>query len=323
MGLKHIGHVSEHIRLDIIVGIHKTNILATGDFHPCIARRTETTITFVNNFYAHILVRPSVRNCGRGVGRAIIHDDDFEIAMRLDRKALQASVKISLCVVRRHDNRHQRLGLRIRRLRINAISNNMFRSPVNRGRHERLPVGFQQAKQIAVFAQPSSTEHEIRNAWQPSGMDSANDIRLLANRRIHQRFQSIFIDVPISDPYDCNIFLGCLFRQVFRKAANVCNFNILYRKSRYVPLKIFPALNIAVGNHDQRNSRQGVGDNGVFAVLPGVTHCLSSPQKGIPSRLLSQTRRYCTIYPCAEQSKTLRYATPRIEDARRGGKTMV
>ena len=96
---------------DVVV-VGERDVIAVRRIQSGVLRLRDATIRLVDN--AHAIVSPLVfvQNHRAGIGGAVVHEDDFQMLVRLPKNRIHAVTQVFLGVVHRHDDRDKRRNLR-------------------------------------------------------------------------------------------------------------------------------------------------------------------------------------------------------------------
>ena len=229
-----------------------------GDLHPGIARSIQPAIPPVNHPYAAVLRRPCGRKPARGIGRPVVNNDDFKIAVRLFNQALHAPVEPLLRVVRRDHHGNERRGLGGQTLRVNTPADDLLPRTCEGGRNERLLVGLEHVEQIAIGAQPFGAKHKVRHMDRSIVLHPACDVRLPVFCRIHQHFKGVIVYVPVIVPDDRDIFLDDSIEHGLRDVIGIDNLAVGDRRLFNMFLETLQAATLPLRDHDQGHTRKAL-----------------------------------------------------------------
>ena len=254
--LKRFRQVAEHVDVNVVIGIHKANVLALGGTHAGVARRPQTPILLVDHLHTTVFFRPCIGTRTGGIGRPVINDDDLKIAMRLANQARHAAVKMPLRIVRRHHNRNKGRCHGEHMLHIDSAADNPLSSTCESPRNKRLFVSYQYFEQIGIGTQPCEVKHEVRRKYRAVAFYAAYNIRFLVSCGIHKHFQRIVVDITVIDIDNRDIILTAPVKYRRRHAVRVNDLVIGNGRFLNASLKGLAAGDVSVGNHDKRHSGQ-------------------------------------------------------------------
>lgn len=89
----------EHIRVNPIVRVNKTNILPASNLHAAVSSRAKTTVNPMNDLDAAVLRSVFIGNFSATIGRTVINQNYLDILKCLIAKAIDAFWEKSFNVI--------------------------------------------------------------------------------------------------------------------------------------------------------------------------------------------------------------------------------
>ena len=93
-----------HIRRNPIIAIDKSHQFSGCDDYPCISGIRQASIRLVYHPNTAIFFRPCIAHGGAAIRRSIVHQDDFQIRIRLVYDGGHALIQIWFHLIDRDDN---------------------------------------------------------------------------------------------------------------------------------------------------------------------------------------------------------------------------
>ena len=92
-----------HLRLNIVVAVHKADVLPPGLVNPQIPCAGDAPVFLVKNLNAPVLQGKFLRHGPAAVRGAVVHQNDFQIFIGLAADGIHAPLQIIQCIINRHD----------------------------------------------------------------------------------------------------------------------------------------------------------------------------------------------------------------------------
>ncbi len=100
-------HFLIHIRVDPVVPVHEADIAALRNGDPSVSGLRRAAVFLMNDLHPAVFCGQTVTDNTCIIGRAVVHHDDFQIAVSLGTDRAHAPLNISGDIVSRHDHRDQ------------------------------------------------------------------------------------------------------------------------------------------------------------------------------------------------------------------------
>ena len=99
----------KHLRINPVIGIHKTDIFASCMFNASITRWPKSSILLMKSFYSMLTSSILVSNLTTTVRTSVINKQNLDIFKSLGKKAIDAFLQIRFDVINRNDNADSRM----------------------------------------------------------------------------------------------------------------------------------------------------------------------------------------------------------------------
>ena len=93
-----------HVVLNVVIAVHKQVVITVGHAHRTVAGSALSLIFAVDTAHLRIACRITVRDRSAFIARAIVHDDDLCMRIRLCHQGIQAACHVRRCIVHRYDD---------------------------------------------------------------------------------------------------------------------------------------------------------------------------------------------------------------------------